>query len=107
MNVKLFDATIKNYKAGIIIEGPNSGKYSFVENYRIKEWYETDKWVPNPGYDLNQSRNDELRNIETDIILLELQKTKADELTFTTQSTEFGSQLIELNSRKAFLEALT
>ncbi|KKN72962.1 hypothetical protein LCGC14_0405160 [marine sediment metagenome] len=107
MDVKLFDNTIVNYKPGIIVEGPNEGLCSFVEDKKIKEWYANSAWVPNPGYDFNQSRNDELRNIETQIVLLELQKDKANELSFTTQFSVFASQLTILNSRKVSLETLT
>lgn len=107
MMIKLFDGTIKDDNSGVIIEGGNAGQYSFFDNPLVKEYQENEQWISNPGYNLSKAKDREINFIDRKLIMLELQKSKANELTFAAQSSVFSSELTTLNSRKAFLEALT
>lgn len=51
MRVKYWNNEIKNEDFGLIIEGENQGKFSYVDNYLIKEIELDGEWVENEGYD--------------------------------------------------------
>lgn len=91
---------------GIIIEGINSGKYSYIEMPEIKEIFIDGQWVPNPGYDLAKVKSQKLSEIESKILDASIKLDKANSLNLQTQISELTKKLTELNKQKGEINAL-
>jgi len=67
---------------GVIVEGPNKGQWSYVENPEIKDIKQEDKWIKNPGYDESKIVLERSQSLKRQIISLSLKKDKASQLQF-------------------------
>lgn len=104
---------LKNYKdvvfemnVGIITEGINSGKYTYVELPEIKEVFLDGQWVKNEGFDLAKIKSQKLFNIESEILESSMRLEKANSLNLQTQVSELTAKLTELNKQKGDINAL-
>jgi len=106
MVVKNYNDIVLNYDFGMIVEGKNSGKYSYIEMPDIKEVFIDGQWVPNPGYDIAKVKSQKLSDVESKILDASMRLDKANSLNLQTQVSELTAKLTELNNQKGEINAL-
>jgi hypothetical protein len=103
MKAKNYKNEIKDMNFGIIVEGKNAGKQSYVEIPDIKEVEIDGKWVLNEGYDLAKVKEREIKSIEWQLVEQLKNKDKAGGLSI---AKEIDDKIIELNAKKAVIDGL-
>lgn len=103
----------KNYKNivfesnfGIITEGLNAGKSSYLENPQIKEVFIDGEWISNPGFDLQKVRKNKLSAVESKIIDVSIQLDKAIQLGLKNQEIDLNNKLEILYKKRDEINAL-
>lgn len=106
MVAKDYKNNILDCTFGMLVDGINSGKDSYVEMPEIKEVFIDGQWVPNPGYDLAKVKSQKLSEIESKLLDASIKLDKANSLNLQTQVTELTAKLTELNKQKGEINAL-
>ena len=86
---------------GIIVEGINAGKQSYVEIPDIKEIEIDGKWVLNEGYDLAKVKDREIKSIEWQLVEQFKNKDKAVGLSI---AKDIDDKISELTIKKTEID---
>ena len=106
MKTKNYLDYISDTNIGTILDGEFAGKPSYYLMPEIKEVLIDDKWIPNPGYNLEKIKSEKLLEIESKILDISIKLDKANTLNLQTQIPELTAKLIELNNQKDEINAL-
>lgn len=103
MKYKNYKDEIKESGFGVITEGVNAGKHSYVENPEIKEIEIDGKFVANEGYNFGLVKTNEIKNTEYKIMQKNMEIAHAQGLTILP---DLQSKLDDLLQYKQEIELI-
>ncbi len=109
--IKKFDNTEEVQSIGIIVEGANQGQPSYVLDETIKEVFENEVWIPNPGFNLVNVKEIQLKILETKLLKSSIKKSEYDRLKIlgevsSTLDVELEGQITDIQNGMTLLNAL-